>query len=249
MSVNLPPSNPTRSAYADPARSSSRRGSPWARLAVVAAVLAASGGARAWQERRVERALEQGKSSPFPMADLPMTIGPWEGKASTMDPRIVRSSGSTDLVTRRYVDRRTGVGLDVVVLYGPTSDMFIHTPELCYPAAGYEPLPDLFERAIPLEGNPSATVPFRSLAFTKGEGGLSDSQEVYYSLRYDGRWTTRTATPRASKRSPGMVKVQVSRRISPRERRDVDNPTEPFLAALVGQIEARMAGSTSTASR
>jgi hypothetical protein len=242
MSVSPPPS--TRSPYADPGRGpvagTTPGGPPWARLVVVLAILAASGGARAWQGRRVDDALERGRSSPFPLADLPMTIGSWEGRDEAMDPKIVRITGGTDLVTRRYVDRRTGVGLDVLVLYGPTFDVSPHTPEVCYPAAGFEAIPGASERPI-LVGGPAA-VPFRSLAFTKGEGGLADSREVYYSLRYDGRWTTRAASPRDSSRIPGMFKVQVSRRLSGRERRDVENPCEPFLAALVGEIESRMAG-------
>ncbi len=244
MSLSTTPS--TRSRYSEPIQGASPGrppgGATWTRLAVVAAILAASGGARLWQERRVERALELGRSSPFPLAELPMKLGSWEGRSATMDPRIVRITGSTDLVSRHYVDRRTGVGLDVIVLYGPTSDMLYHTPEVCYPSAGFEAMPGVFERPIAIEGSERSPVPFRSLAFTKGEGGLADSQEVYYSLRYDGRWTTRSATPKASRWIPGMYKVQVSRRISSRERRDVENPCEPFLATLVGEIEARLAG-------
>jgi EpsI family protein len=243
MSVTTTPT--TRSRYAEPLPGASPTrpsgGATWAKLAVVAAILAASGGARLWQERRVERVLELGRSSPFPLADLPMKIGSWEGREATMDPRIVRITGSTDLVSRHYIDRRTGVGLDVIVVYGPTSDMLFHTPELCYPSAGFAAMPGVFERSIAVEGTASATVPFRSLAFTKGEGGLADSQEVYYSLRYDGRWTTQSASHKASKRIPGMYKVQVSRRISDRESREVDNPCEPFLAALIGEIETRIA--------
>ncbi len=103
-------------------------------------------------------------------------------------------------------------------------------------------MPGVFERPIAGPKRPGpATVPFRSLAFTKGKGGLADLQEVYYSLRYDGRWTTQSVSSKALKRISGMYKVQVSRRISDRERRDVDNPCEPFLAALVGEIEARIA--------
>jgi Protein of unknown function (DUF3485) len=247
MSVSSAPS--TRSRYAEPipgastARASARSG--WPRLLAVAAILAASGGVRLWQERRVERALELGRSSPFSLAGLPMKIGSWEGRSATMDPKIVRITGSSDLIARRYVDRRTGVGLDVIVLFGPTSDMIFHIPEACYPSAGFEALPGVFERPIAVErpGLAPASVPFRALAFIKGEGGLADSEEVYYSLRYDGRWTTQTASHKASKRIPGMYKIQVSRRLSGRERRDVDNPCEPFLAALVGEIEARIAGS------
>jgi hypothetical protein len=212
---------------------------PWGRLAVVAVILAASGGTRLWQERRVERSLEQGRISPFPLADLPMDLDSWKGRTTTIDPRTVRVSGSTDIITRRYVNEQTGVGLDVAVLYGPTSEMYFHTPEVCYPSAGYDALPGTIERPIVVQG--VGTVPFRSLAFTKGEGGLADTQEVYFSLWYDGQWTTESTNSKASMRIPGMYKVQVCRRISGRERRDLDNPTEPFLAALVGEIEVRMA--------
>jgi Protein of unknown function (DUF3485) len=245
MSVSPPPS--TSSPYAESRRGTAPGDSsgappgrmPWVRLAVVAAILAASGGTRLWQERRLERTLRAGRISPFRLAELPMDLDSWKGHDAAMDPRIVRGSGSTDMITRRYVNQRTGVAIDVVVLYGPTSEMFIHTPEFCYPAAGFDPLTGTVERPIVVEG--AGTVPFRSLAFTKGEGGLADTQEVYYSLWYDGRWTTQSTSPKASQRIPGMYKVQIARRISTRERRDLDNPCEPFLASLVGEIEARMA--------
>ena len=244
--MSVSPAGSARSRYAGPspaAPSARTAGGPaWLKLAVVAAILAASGATRLWQGRRVERALEAGRISPFPLAALPMTIGSWRGSEATLDPQVVRITGSTDLIARRYVDRRTGVGVDVIVLYGPTADMMFHVPEVCYPSAGYEAMPGVFERSVAVGQGP-ATAPFRSLAYSKGEGGLADSQEVYYSFRYGGRWTTDRASPKASRRMPGMFKVQASRRISARERRDVDNPSEPLLAALVGEIEAGLARS------
>ena len=217
----------------------------WVRLAVVAMILAVSGGTRFWQERRLEQTLQAGRVSPFRLADLPMDLGDWKGQNSVMNPTIIRGTGSSDMISRRYVNQRTGVAIDAVVLYGPTSEMFIHTPEVCYPAAGFDPMDSPVERPIVVESTTTSTnktaVPFRSLAFTKGEGGLADIQEVYYSLWYDGGWTTRTTTPKASQRIPGMYKVQIARRISAHERRDIDNPCESFLASLIVEIEARMA--------
>jgi hypothetical protein len=214
-------------------------GMPWLRLAVVAAILAASGGARLWQERRLEQTLRQGRISPFPLADLPMNLDSWKGQDVAMDPKIVRISGSTDHISRCYINQRTGVRLDLFILYGPTFDVSMHTAEVCYPSIGYEPLPGAVDRPIRLEDG--ATIPFRSLAFRKGEQGIADTQEVYYSHWYDGRWTTDSASPKAAARIPGMYRVQVSRRLSDRERRDIDNPCEPFLAALIGELDARIA--------
>jgi hypothetical protein len=169
-----------------------------------------------------------------------MTLGTWAGTPTEMDPRIVDATGSTDHVTRRYVDGRTGVILDVIVLYGPTSNVFIHSPELCYPKAGFASAGDTMSRQIPCPGGP---VPFRSLAYTKGEGSQADRQEVYYSWRYNGRWSTSVSSPKESARIPGMYKVQVARRISPRESRAVSNPCESFLELLLPDLEARMTGS------
>lgn len=213
---------------------------PWGRLAVVVAILAASGAARLWQEHRVEKTLEAGRVSSFALAEIPLTIGDWKGKSTKLDPRIVRGSGSTDLITRRYVNQKTGVGIDVVICFGPTSDMFIHTPELCYPSAGFAPAAPADERKVAVPGHTS--VPFRALVFTKGDGGLADTQEVYYSLWYDGRWTTASSSPKASQRIPGMYKVQVSRPVIAHERRDIDNPCESLLSPLLAEIEALRGG-------
>lgn len=211
------------------------------RLALVLALLAVSGGVRAWQSGRVMAMLAEGRNSPFPLASLPKSLGDWTGNDTELDPQIVRGTGSTDLVTRRYVNGRTGVGLDVIVLYGPTSDMFIHSPEVCYPKAGFDRVEGPADR--PVSSEHRTKIPFRSLVYRKGEGGPADLQEVYFTWWYDGRWSTSVSSPKASERIPGMFKIQVSRVVRPKERRDLDNPTESFLGHLAAEMEDRMAKS------
>ena len=216
------------------------KGSGRARLLAIAAILIASATARGWQDRRVDRP----PISPFPLASIPMKLGDWEGHPTTMDPRIVRVSGSADLIARRYVDGRTGTAVDVVVNAGPIIEMLGHIPEVCYPSAGFEPTGTPADRPITPAGG-GEPAPFRSLAFAKGEGGLVESQEVYYSLRHDGRWTPSPPGRAALRRNGGMCKIQASRRLGGRERRDIDNPCEPLLALVLAEIEARLsAGGT-----
>src|SRR5205823_6693590 len=104
------------------------------RVALAVAALAASAGVRYWQGRRVDAALAQGKVSPFPLGELPLTLGPWRGSAEVMDPLIARAAGCTDHTFRTYTDERTGVKLGLFVIYGPAVDVFIHSPGNCYPA-------------------------------------------------------------------------------------------------------------------
>lgn len=209
------------------------------RAGLVLMLLAGSGVVRMWQVRRVDAALAAGRESPFPLATVPQKFGDWTGVTTELDPRIVEATGSTDHITRRYVDSRTGVAIDVIILYGPTSNIFIHTPELCYPKAGYAERGESYARDIRI---PGGTAPFRSLEYTKGETGQLEYQEVYYSWRYNGRWSPAVGNLKQSERIPGMYKVQLARRVGPYESRTIDNPCERLLEQLLPDLESRITG-------
>jgi hypothetical protein len=211
-----------------------------ARAGLACALVLGSGAVRWWQARRVDAAMAQGREAPFPLAQVPINLGTWEGTTTELDPLIVEATGSSDHITRRYVDRRTGVALDVIVLYGPTHDVFIHSPELCYPKAGFTGFGETIERPIRC---PGGNVPFRSVAYTRGDTGHGENQEVYFSWRYNGRWSTTVTTPKQSERIPGMYKVQIARRIARGESRTLDNPCESFLEVLIPDLEARITAS------
>jgi hypothetical protein len=205
------------------------------------ALVLGSGAVRSWQARRVAAGLEQDRGPKFALDDaVPMALGDWVGEKTELDPQIVARTGSNDLITRRYVNRVTGVAVEVIVLHGPAVDIFIHTPELCYPRAGYSSAGDVLER--PVAAGPGVEVPFRSAAYTKGDPARADTQEVYFSWRYNGHWTTLVNRPKEMERVAGMYKVQVSRRLLPSEARSVANPCEAFLELLVPVLEARIRG-------
>jgi hypothetical protein len=207
--------------------------------ALACALVLGSGAVRWWQARRVEAALQLEKESPFPLDSLPMTLGDWVGEKTEIDPQIVAGTGSNDLITRRYVNRVTGVTVEVIILHGPASDIFIHTPELCYPRAGFFSVGEVMERSIPCL---DAKAPFRSAAYSKGDPARPAIQEVVFSWRYNGHWTTAVNRPKEMERIAGMYKVQVSRRIQATEARSVANPCDAFLELLVPVLEARIRG-------
>ena len=87
----------------------------WVWLGLACLALAVSGGVRWWQARQVAAVLEEGRTSPFPLDELPMVLGDWRGEPTDLDPKIARRTGATDLVTRRYVDQRTGATVEAIV--------------------------------------------------------------------------------------------------------------------------------------
>ncbi len=205
--------------------------------ALACALVLGSGAVRWRQARLVEATLQLEKESPFPLDSLPMTLGDWVGEKTELDPQIVAGTGCNDLITRRYINRVTGVAVEVIVLHGPASDIFVHTPEWCYPQAGYSPAGDVMERTIPCLG---AEALFRSAAYTKGDPVRPDTQEVAFSWRYHGHWTTTVNRPKEMERIAGMYKVQVSRRLQAAEARSVANPCEAFLELLVPELEKQI---------
>jgi hypothetical protein len=211
-------------------------GAFWLRIAVVCTLLVISGALRSWQVRRERERYAAGRESPFALKALPLTLGRWSGADATLDPQIARRTAANDAVFRRYVDQATGTAVEVIVLHGPPLELFVHTPENCYDAAGYTQPETPGERIIEPGG---LAAPFRTLVFKKGVGAHATIWEVYYAWRYLDRWTPEIPLTKHIERVPGIYKVQVARLVTERERRDVDNPCESLLELLVPEIEHR----------
>src|SRR4051794_41847552 len=54
-----------------------------------------------------------------------------------MDARHLDAVGVVGHLSRRYVNRRTGDAVLVLLLCGKPGDVAVHTPDVCYEAAGY----------------------------------------------------------------------------------------------------------------
>jgi hypothetical protein len=215
----------------------------WRWVVLASALLGASGLVRGWQDRRFEAIMTRSDPAPFPLKDLTTELTGWrylEGGDQRLDPQIARVAGSSDHVIRTYIDEVTGVAVTVLVIYGHGQFLSQHVPEVCYPNAGFTLGDDPFDREIPTGRGTLAR--FRSLAFAKGGGSADVRDEVYYSFRHDDRWYPDAAGDwKRFRHNPSMFKVQVQRRLAPRERRLVANPTEQFLARFLPVLEARIA--------
>lgn len=246
-------SPPVETVEPDPpqaAKARLSRGGLWLRVGLAVAILSASAVARTWQAGRVDQILREGRKPPFTLKELPMEIGSWKGYDDVVDEQIIRITGSTDSIFRSYQHQVTGQRVAVLVLFGPCTAMYGHTPEVCYPATGYSQLRDTRSRNVKsVDGGTSW--PFRELTYTKGEGGQTEIQDVFYTWRYSGRWTPDPSTYREYERIPSMFKVQAARRVLHEKELDlldVDNPCEDILALMMAQIDQRIAEAEAPAS-
>jgi EpsI family protein len=75
-------------------------------------------------------------------ADLdtfPKQIGPWHGEDIELSKDVVDALGGDSILYREYRNANTGEVVELQVVYRKTNRRaFIHRPEACYPAAGWD---------------------------------------------------------------------------------------------------------------
>jgi hypothetical protein len=70
--------------------------------------------------------------------DVPMQIGSWKAEVQEVDAEPFRRAGAQAHWVRSYTDAKTGASVVVILMCGRAGRMAVHTPEVCYGAAGYE---------------------------------------------------------------------------------------------------------------
>src|SRR6478736_1222745 len=66
--------------------------SAWARVFLAVVFLAVAGGVRFWQAWRVQDYILKNQEGPFPLKDIPLTLGDWKGKEDKLDPEIAQAT-------------------------------------------------------------------------------------------------------------------------------------------------------------
>jgi Protein of unknown function (DUF3485) len=194
-------------------------GSPWVWMGVTCLMLGISGGIRHWRGMQFYRHTEETRQCPFPLAELPKVLGRWhcdENSEAQLEPEIARIAGSSDHIIRNYTDNVTGESVSVLILYGLGQNVSFHSPEACYPAAGYTQAENgaLADYNLKIPGM-DKVARYRGGYFAKRRGGFTQFNEAAYSFRHSGEWVPDGRVLWKSFRyQPGMFKVQIGRVVS-----------------------------------
>ena len=184
-------------------------------FAITCVLLSVSGGIRFWRDMQFQAISKEGATSPISLKGLPRTFGQWhavEGSDTQLDPEIARIAGSSEHVIRSYRDAKSGEEVVVLVLYGLADGLFAHTPDVCYPAAGFQKVNiEAKNRTIELpESNKQLT--FRTAFFGRQVAGMLNCVQVSWTFRHNGQWLPDVGGRWKSFRyHPGMLKIQIQR--------------------------------------
>ena len=217
--------------------------SPWTWMAVTCLLLGLSGGIRFWRESKFSALAVESAACPFPLAELPRTMGTWQATDKSevqLDPEVVRFAGASEHIVRNYLDQKTGEQASVLVLYGlGTARLRPHPGDL------------LSGRRLPARQGPD-----RSLDRGAGREGpralpLGDLhrsgwaasiayEEVYHTFLHHGDWMPDAAGRwKMFRYYPGLFKIQIAHPISSLNE-DGEGPCLSLLTEFVRQINERL---------
>jgi hypothetical protein len=217
--------------------------SPWKWLAVTCLLLGVAGGLRFWREQQFAALAARSETCPFPLAQLPRVMGPWraaEGSEVQLDPELVLVAGASDHIVRDYVDEKSGERASVLVLYGLGPRVSTHSPEICYPSAGFQTVRGPIDHAITVP-DVQGPVRYRWAIYTKQVGHISRYEEAYVTFLHRGDWLSESASSRWKmfRYDPGLFKIQISHAVSGLNENGA-GPCEDLLREIVRQINDRL---------
>lgn len=218
--------------------------SPWTWMAVTCLLLGISGGIRYWREWQFSALAVESAACPFPLVELSREMGTWQATDDSeiqLDPEVAKFAGASEHIIRNYMDLKSGEQATALTLYGPCTMVYLHTPEACYPGAGYK----LFRGPVDLSMEvPGLKGPlrYRWAIYAKRVGGINRYEEVYYTFLHHGDWLPDVSDRwKTFRYYPGMFKVQISHPISGSLPQAGEGPIPPLLAEFARQISRRLA--------
>ena len=218
--------------------------SPWVWMIVACLFLGISGGLRLWREWQFASLAESSSAPPFRLEELPRDLGDWQSTKendSQLDPEVARIAGSKDSIIRTYLDRKSGDQMSALVLYGPSYWVFAHSPDACYPAAGYQLVRGPKDRELHVPGV-KAPVHYRWAIYMKRIGGVGHYVETYHCFYYKNEWLPDASDQwKTFRYHPSMFKIQLARDVTGLSE-EVHAPSELVLGDFIREISDRLSG-------
>jgi len=174
------------------------------------------------------------------LADLPTKIGTWEGQPVELDPRQLAISEAAGHLSRRYVQRRTGAEVSIVVLCGRPGPLSVHQPDVCYTGSGYQQAGRKEKWEAPADSAARGTS-FWTARFVR-PGADPAPLRVFWAWSAAGDWTAADKPRITFGRMPALCKLYVVRRMARPDEPLNQDPSRAFLELLVPTLRQTLAG-------
>lgn len=111
--------------------------------------------------------------------EVPKNLGSWVSQEREVTDEVRDTAGAVGHVSRTYLDQNTGRQVDLWLIVGHSRNIVRHTPDICYPSAGFTALGSQIKHQIkPKEGEPGM---FYTAEFVKEDAMSRHKIRVFWS--------------------------------------------------------------------
>jgi len=166
---------------------------------------------------------------------LPTTIGDWSVSATReLPPSELAMTGAVGSLSRVYTNPAKRLSVSVLLLSGLPGKISTHTPDACYPGAGYSlGNPDKVSRRY---GNPEHTADFQT-AVASRTGTNPSVLRLYWAWFSSKGWSSPEDARWSFAAEPMLTKLYVVRETGGVVGDAKDDPGYQFLSDLLPELE------------
>jgi Protein of unknown function (DUF3485) len=168
------------------------------------------------------------------LESVPMVIGDWNGTALELSAKDRAMAGAEACLARRYSNPLRGESVSVLLFGGAPGMIASHTPDVCYPGAGYIlDSPSVFVRRDRPDDDRAE---FRTAVATRG--GTSPSVlRIFWSWNASHGWLAPEEPRWAFSDAPALCKLYVIRETGGAVVEPEGDPSNDFLRVFLPELD------------
>ena len=186
-----------------------------------------------WGKPGIEAA-ELGKR----FAEVPKKIGNWVGTDMPVEKEVQQVSGAVNFVSRSYTNEVTNENVVLWLIVGHARDIIRHTPDICYPSAGFRPQSSKLKHTVDYGDGQNGQ--FYTSKYLKEDATSRQSVRVYWAWNHPDmkKWEA----PSNPRYHFGMItralyKVYFSSSMTTEEKTIEDNIAAKFAELMLPEID------------
>jgi hypothetical protein len=190
-----------------------------------------------WTERWL--ASPQLKQACERLQGVPLTVGDWDGMDVPINPKDLEQAHVDGYLSRKYTNRRDGAEVMITLLCGRPGPLSLHTPDVCFRSAGFEPLAAPVKQKVRADGG-SVSADVMTALFQKDEPTRRADLRVYWCWSATGSWEAPDDPRVVYGARPALYKMYVQYQATAPGDLGEEDPAVRFLGSFLPQLQSSL---------
>jgi hypothetical protein len=170
------------------------------------------------------------------LANVPTTIGDWEGADLEVDRRQLARAEADGFLARRYLQRRTGSEVSAFIICGRPGPVSVHTPDICYGGIGFHIVGSQSRYHVAGDAEmPEAD--FLWANFDKSDPVAPARLRIYWAWKTGRGWRAPSSPRMTFGGAAALYKLYLVYRPAPGAEPTDRDPCQDFMSVLLPELE------------